>query len=361
MISLVNRAALVLAGGKARRFQIQNQEWRDKALAQLSGKPLLIHAIENINDVVDEVVICVNDKNRKATYEQVLSQHGKSNVRIVTDEKINNISGPNLAILTGLKAVKAEFCLTLPCDVPFFKKEVADYLFNQIESSDLVVPMWPNGRLETLILILRLPICLEIAQTLCHLKRPRSDDLMRGASEVLFASPLGEIKSFDPEYKSFININSQKDLLQLRARQTRGSVNKNLRLKLSRIVASDLEKVQKAADLFRTGKLEETSETFASCADFLEAKQIYFWAGLSRENQAETLLATQKSSNQAALYSKVKLAYLNASENYRLEAKIYQKNRCKLLAKLASADKKWCESLAAGRRPASQRYQPKAS
>jgi len=43
-----NRAALILAGGKARRFQSMGADWQDKALATLDGKPLLIHAAERL-------------------------------------------------------------------------------------------------------------------------------------------------------------------------------------------------------------------------------------------------------------------------------------------------------------------------
>ena len=46
--AMTKRAALILAGGKARRFQSKGETWQDKALAELSGKPLLIHAIENV-------------------------------------------------------------------------------------------------------------------------------------------------------------------------------------------------------------------------------------------------------------------------------------------------------------------------
>ena len=54
---MTKRAALILAGGKARRFQLKDEKWEDKALAMLSGKPLLIHAIENVVGVVDEIAI----------------------------------------------------------------------------------------------------------------------------------------------------------------------------------------------------------------------------------------------------------------------------------------------------------------
>ena len=85
--------------------------------------------------------------------------------------------------MSGLKAVQADYCLTLPCDMPFLQPAVADYLFSEAEGFDVAVPMWPNGRLETLLMVLERQSGLEITETLCKLKRPRSDDIPRGAAK----------------------------------------------------------------------------------------------------------------------------------------------------------------------------------
>ena len=142
---MVSRAALVLAGGKARRFQTIDKVWQDKALAELNGKPLLVHAVENVLGVVDEVGVCVNDEMRKAKYFQVLKQHAHPDVKFAVDEQVSGISGPNVAIMTGLKAAQADYCFTLPCDMPFMNPQVIEYMFRIAEEVDVAVPMWPNG------------------------------------------------------------------------------------------------------------------------------------------------------------------------------------------------------------------------
>ena len=63
---MTRRAAVILAGGKGKRFQSKPEIWQDKALAPLFGKPLLIHAVEKVREVVNEIVVCVNDEERKA-------------------------------------------------------------------------------------------------------------------------------------------------------------------------------------------------------------------------------------------------------------------------------------------------------
>jgi molybdopterin-guanine dinucleotide biosynthesis protein A len=362
---MTKRAALILSGGKARRFQTQNQQWQDKALAELSGKPLLIHAVQNVQDVVDEIVVCVNDYERKARYAEVLKEYDLTNVKIVTDEKINHISGPNLAIMSGLKATQADYCLTLPCDMPFLKPEVADYLFNSSDGFEVVVPMWPNGRLETLIMLLERPRCLEITETLCRLKRPRSDDIPRGASKTLLVSPVKEIKTLDPELKSFININSKEDLNRLQTRRVHGPVQDNLRLNLGVLSISDLWLLREGAKMLHEGKFLESEKTFEFCAGNFEVCNSFFWAGVAKENQGEALMKHSQAQNDPEVAAELdfegKEAFLEAANNYRTEAKIYESVRCLLLAERALADKAWCESWAMGKSGHVHRYPPKVA
>lgn len=245
---MTKRAAIILAGGKAQRFQNAQGKWQDKALAELYGKPLLVHAIENIEDVVDEIVGVVNEnETRQSQYNNVLGKYHIENARIITDLKINHLSGPIVAILTGLKSVEADYCLTVPCDMPLLSGKVADYLFTEVKGSYVAVPMWPNGMLETLLMVLERSNTLEIASVLCQLGRSHPDDIIRGTLQVLFISPLGEIKILDPELKSFVNINSQEDLSRLQPRQGQGSVVENLRLNLGALPIDELQRLQKAS------------------------------------------------------------------------------------------------------------------
>ena len=50
--------------------------------------------------------------------------------------------------------LNADYCITVPCDAPMLNGKVAEYLFDEINGSFVAVPMWPNGRLETLLMVL---------------------------------------------------------------------------------------------------------------------------------------------------------------------------------------------------------------
>ena len=362
---MTKRAALILAGGKAYRFQSKGKAWQDKALAKLLGKPLLIRTIENVHGIVDEIAISVNDEERKAKYAQTLKKYALSNIQIVVDEEVSHISGPNVAIMSGLKSLEADYCLTLPCDMPLLQPDVADYLFKEAEGFQVAVPMWPNGRLETLVMVLEGQSGIEITGTLCDLKRPRSDDIPRGASKILLVSPLSQIITLDPELKSFININSKEDLSRLQTRRAHGPVTENLRLNLGVLSISDLELLREGARMFQEGKLSQAESTFASCASNFEGCNSFFWAAVSWENQGEALLklSMQQADPKAAAKADFegKEAFVKAANNYRLEAEVYEENRCMLLAQRALADKAWCESWAMGKHSHVHRYPPKVA
>jgi len=361
---MTKRAALILAGGKSRRFQSKGERWEDKALATLSGKALLIRAVENVRGVVDEVAVSVNDEERGARYAEILKKNAFNAVQIVVDEK-NDVSGPTVAIMSGLRRVQGDYCLTLPCDMPFLQPKVADYLFRQAESFEVAVPMWPNGRLETLLTVLDRRSGLEITETLCKLNRPRSDDIQRGASKILLASTVNEIKTLDPELKSFININSKEDLGRLQTRRVHGPVTENLRLNLGVLSISDLRLLREGARMVQEGKLSQAASTFASCASDFKVCGSFFWAAVSWENQGEALLnlSTQQVDPKAAAEADFegKEAFANAANNYRLEAEMHEENRCMLLAQRALADKAWCESWAMGKHSHVHRYPSKVA
>lgn len=359
----MKRVALILAGGRARRFQGKEEEWRDKALAELFGKPLLIHVVENARQAADEVLVCVNDETRKTRYSEALEKYDLTEAKFVVDERISHISGPNVAIMTGLKATYADFCITLPCDTPFVKPRIIEYLFENAEDAQVTVPMWPNGRLETLIMVLERKSTTEITETLCQLRRPRSDDIVRGASKVLFVSPMGKIKSLDPEFKSFVNINHPEDLAKLKPRPVHGSITENFTVTLGTLLVRELRRLRETYVLLHKHRFAESSVIFSCSAAELEKQKSPFWAGISREKEGETLLAwaqLQKEPEMAAeLDFKGKDAFLAAAGNYEMEAQMHLQNRCRFLAERAWADKAWCESKVMGKIDPNERYPSK--
>jgi len=359
---LSRRAALILAGGKGRRFQNKGEKWEDKALANLNGRPLLVQALENVQIIVDEVALCVSDKKRGKKYSKILEPVAEKPLKVIVDEK-TEISGPTVAIMSGLKKVNADYCLTLPCDMPFLQPKVADYLFSQAECHEIVTPMWPNGRIETLLNVLDRQKGLEITETLCDLRRPRSDDIQRGTGKILLASTVAEIKTLDPELRSFININSKEDLRHPRTRSLQGPVKENLSLNFEPASTSRLVSLREATEAFRGNINSLAAKAFGECARYFEESGSRFWTAVSWENQGEAFLALSKQQRTAdavgKLDSEAKEAFVRAANYYRLEAEMHLENCCTLLAERAFSDKAWCESWAMGKHSHVHRYPSK--
>jgi len=290
---------------------------------------------QNVLDVVDQVFVCVNDEKRKEQYLKVLADFALANVKVVVDEE-GHTKGPNLAIMSGLKAVSATYCLTLPCDMPFLMPQVTEYMFKVAEGVDAAVPIWPDGMIETLMMVLDRENGLEIAQTLWTLNLPRADAIIRGASKRLLVSPLQEIKTFDPELKSFININSKKDLSKLETRCITGEVKENISLTNGELSISDLRLLQEGQKKWDEGGFLDAEKVFRQCVVNFEAKNVYFWAGVSGKKLGD--LAMSQSA------SKAKETYLRAANNFQAEAAIYTAIGCRALAVRASIDKIWCHS-----------------
>ena len=332
---MATRAALILAGGHAKRFQAADQPWMDKALAEIDSKPLLLHIVENLKGAVDKVVVCVNDQQRAVAYSQLLEKHEIGDVEFVVDQKDNQVKGPLLAITSGLAAVNADYCLVIPTDMPFLKPEVADYLFKACVGYEAAVPIWPDGTVETLLMALERSSCLEIAQTLLALNRANADAIIRAAGRVHLVSPLKETCNLDPQLRSFININSQEDLKSLKTRSTDGPVRDDVCFDRGKVQSLQLQQLREAQKLIAEDRCYEVQNLLATLGSCFEANRHYFWAAVSEEKLAEAQLGRAKTAI-------AKQTYARAAENYAKEATLFEVKGCTALAQRAQSDRAFC-------------------
>lgn len=343
----MRKAALILAGGLAKRFQVEGRKWTDKALARIYGKPILVHIIEGVMPIVEEIIICVNNEKRKLEYSKVLRSYSIDQVKICTDICYPNISGPAVAITTGLKAAEADYCIILPCDTPFIQPAVLEHLFYTVKESSIAVPIHSDGMLEPLMFACERLATTRIAETLCLLGRDRPDDIIRGSSTVNFVSTVGELKSKDPELKSFININFQEDLTKLTARVSeKGPIKESIRLKLGSPKSSELRQLKEAAKNCTNNKLMEAFNVLDFLAERFESKSLGFWAGICREKEGRVLFTLSSVEGDVEVTRRYRLkgetAFMKAAQNYASEAEFYAKNRIDFLAKHAREDEFWC-------------------
>ena len=184
-----DNSAVVLAGGKSSRMG------RPKALLLFDGEPLIVHIVRALKRMFTEIVIV-------AAPDQELPDLPATLVR---DEVA--YQGPVGGIYNGLRAASGESCFVTSCDVAFLNAALISHLIAQISNHDVVVPYWEE-RFQPLHAVYRrsvLPL-LEGQLERGELRPVYLFDKVRtckiGAEE---------IRRFDPEGLSFLNMNTPDD------------------------------------------------------------------------------------------------------------------------------------------------------
>jgi molybdopterin-guanine dinucleotide biosynthesis protein A len=111
---------VILAGGRGRRMG-----GADKGLAQLHGRPLVVHCLERLRPQVESVLISAN---------RHLDLYRRFGAPVLRDE-LPGFCGPLAGILTGLSAAGTEVIVTVPCDCPYFPMDLVQRLVRALEAT----------------------------------------------------------------------------------------------------------------------------------------------------------------------------------------------------------------------------------
>lgn len=201
----MDRAAIILAGGSSRRFG------SDKGLVKLANKPLVLHVLERVQDIVDETIICVRSKNQLTSYSQVIPNKSK----IFIDPE-NLPECPLTGAMTGFMNTHSEYSVVLPCDAPFISREVIDLLFDVAVNVDASIPRWPNDYIEPLHAVYRTKAALEASRKALQIGEKRMLSMISMLRRVRYLSTI-VIQEMDPKMLTFFNINTPLDLRRAEA------------------------------------------------------------------------------------------------------------------------------------------------
>ena len=145
------------------------------------------------------VVVCSSDRP--------LAEPLPLSVRVVTDEFPD--AGPLGGLYSGLRQATSPYALLIGCDKPILNRDLIGYQASLIAGHDVVVPRLDDGDYETLHAIYTkdcLPAirpCLESGQ--------RRVVAFFDSVRVRVVEP-AEIDRFDPDHRSFFNINTEADM-----------------------------------------------------------------------------------------------------------------------------------------------------
>ncbi|MCX8195913.1 MAG: molybdenum cofactor guanylyltransferase [Acidilobaceae archaeon] len=190
---------IVLSGGLSRRFQVAGEPWRDKALYELGGKPMISYALEKLEKLAEELLIAAGTAERAELYGRLLG------VRAVADDQ--GLSGPLAGLYASLRLCREELFLALPNDMPFLPQALLEEMLSRAEAYDVVSPAFPNGLVETTVVAGRVRSALWVLGLLRGMGRSKVADLHRGAPRVYLVSPVGK-----HEARAFLNVNARESL-----------------------------------------------------------------------------------------------------------------------------------------------------
>lgn len=168
---------------------------RPKALLLFDGEPLVVHIARALEPLFAETIVV-------ASPEQELPSLPAT---VVRDEVA--YQGPVGGIYYGLNAAAGDVCFVTSCDAPFLNLSLVSDLVAQISNHDVVVPYWQE-RFQPLHAVYRRSVLPLLKEQLdrAELRPVFLYDKVRTKkiSEE-------EIRRFDPEGSSFLNMNTPED------------------------------------------------------------------------------------------------------------------------------------------------------
>lgn len=185
----------IQAGGKSTRMG------SNKALSLFLGQPLILRVIDRVQSLTDKILIIANNNDL-----QPLAIEG---IDIFTD--IIADMGPLGGLFSSLTYAHTEYIAMLACDLAFVSPALIRFQLDQIEHdhSDVVIPESENG-FEPLHALYRRDTCLPAVQK--ALEKGNRRVISWFEEMKITVIPAAQMKTFDPQLKMFLNINTPEDL-----------------------------------------------------------------------------------------------------------------------------------------------------
>ena len=186
---------IILAGGKSRRIAT------DKAFLTLGNQPIIADTMDTLKSLFPDIFIITNNPE---PYHSIAAEK----VRDIIPEK-----GPLGGLYTGLTVSRTQYNFVVACDMPFLNPDLILYMLDQREGFDAIVPQSVGG-LEPLHAIYS-KSCLE--PILQHLEN--GDLKIQSFFREVKVKHIHqtEIERFDPELRTFFNINYREDYQRVKA------------------------------------------------------------------------------------------------------------------------------------------------
>ena len=188
------RSAIILVGGEARRAN-----GKEKYFFQYHGRTFIDRLLDSLRHVVDEIVLVARDDMQCERF------RGTPGVRCISD--IRPGIGPVGGLHAGSLATTGDLLFVSACDMPCVDSAVVAHLFDSIGDYDAVIPSWNPDMLEPLHAVYRRTALLAYLESHNSLS-------LRAMIQTLNSRfiPVDDLRRYDPDLKTFTNINKIEDL-----------------------------------------------------------------------------------------------------------------------------------------------------
>ncbi|MDO9228325.1 MAG: molybdenum cofactor guanylyltransferase [Syntrophales bacterium] len=187
---------VILSGGRNVRMG------ENKAFLRVEGERLIDRTVRLFRAVFRQVIIVT------ASPLDYLDQEAT----IVTD--ILPEKGALGGLYTGLFFALDEYVFVAACDMPFLNRAFLEHMIRQSSGYDIIVPAPPDGLQPLHAIYARR--CLPVIRSLLDRNRLQIKELYPG--QRLLKIPPEVLRSFDPEGRMFLNVNTPEDLRNLQPR-----------------------------------------------------------------------------------------------------------------------------------------------
>ena len=171
----------------------------------MAGKPLIIHVIDRVSKVVDDVLVVVSSEKQKNKFETILEK--KANLVIDKDDS----QSPLVGAITGFETANAEYSLLLPCDTPLVSTQIVQFLLDMCTNRSAAIPRWPGGYIEPLQAVYRTESALTAAKTALKHGKMNMQSMIDNLRGVRYVSTIA-LEQLEPDLLTFFNVNTPQDL-----------------------------------------------------------------------------------------------------------------------------------------------------
>lgn len=193
---VTDKSFIVLAGGKGTRLG----RYKASKAVTVNDESLIQRVVSSLSFFNRDIIIVVAKGQRLPQFT------GYPRLRIVTDAYA--VKCPLVGIYTGLLASDSRYNFVAACDMPFLNKDLIGYMLEVSAGFDMVIPRLGDF-FEPLHAVYSKD-CLAVMEQMIEQGNYKIGQLS-GLVKVRYVEA-SEIDRFDPEHRSFFNINTKDDL-----------------------------------------------------------------------------------------------------------------------------------------------------